>query len=330
MEDNFDVGIVSFAHVHAPAYAKSLHKIKRLNFKGIYDRDNYRGTGAAGDFNTKYYRNYGDLLDEVEAVIVTSENLRHGELVKKAAPEVDAILCEKPLAPNPGEANQIIEKCEKHDTKLYTAFPMRHSPPVQSLKESIKDGKLGEIQGLSGTNQGTLPPGWFQERDLAGGGALMDHIVHLADIFHWAFDLEVKTVYTRSGTLLHHIEVEDSGVTTLQFKDGAFATIDSSWSRPDTYPAWGNLRLRVYGSEGVMNLDGFGQKFTHYNDTDNEINWKYWGTDSDREMLKDFARTLLEDRDSKVLATGESGKEAIKVVDAAYRSAESGEPVQLE
>lgn len=330
MKDNFDVGIVSFAHVHAPSYAKNLQEIKSPELQGIYDRDEYRGTCAANDFNTKYYPNFCALLKDVEAVIITSENARHAELVTKAAPEVDAILCEKPLAPELKEASQMIENCKERDTRLYTALPMRHSPPAQSLKETIENGELGEVQGLSGTNQGTLPPGWFQDKNLAGGGALMDHIVHLADIFHWAFDLEVESVYTRSGTLLHDIEVEDSGITSLQFKNGTFATIDSSWSRPETYPTWGNLRLRVYGSKGVMNLDGFGQKFTHYDDTNNEINWKYWGTDSDGEMLKDFARTLMEGRESKVLATGENGKEAVKVVDAAYRSVESGEPVQLD
>lgn len=324
------LGILSFAHVHAPHYAEAINGLEGVKLSGIYDQDEYRGKRASILFKTRYYARYKDLLrDGVDGVIICSENVRHRELTMAAAEEGKHILCEKPIATTLEDADTMIQACKESGVRLHIAFPMRYAPAVQALKEEVEAGNVGDLLGISSTNHGKLPPGWFQDKKLAGGGAVMDHTVHLVDLFHWIFNQEITEVYAEMGTLLHDIAVEDCGLLSLEFEDGGFATLDCSWSRPKSFPTWGDLTMRVYGTNGVLEVEAFKQGFLSYSDRRKSAKWEYWGTNSDLEMIQDFAKVVKGDRPKGALATGEDGKKALAVVLAAYRSVQERKPVHV-
>jgi predicted dehydrogenase len=326
-KNKVNLGILSFAHVHAPSYARVVNGLEEAKLVGIYDNNEYRGKRAAAEFTAEYYSNLKDLLKCTDGVIICSENVRHKELAIVAANNNNHILCEKPIATTLEDADEIIQTCEKNKVKLCIAFPMRYSVPIRALKERIENGENGNLLGISSTNRGKFPSGWFGNKELAGGGAIIDHTVHLVDLFRWIFKKEVKKVYAETGTLLHPIDVEDCGLLSLEFEDGSFATLDCSWSRPKSFPFWGDVTMRVYETKGVINIDAFKQQIISYNDERVKSTWHYWGTNPDLEMIKDFVICIKENRPISI--SGEDGKKALAVVLAAYSSIEKGEPVSV-
>ncbi|MCP5097862.1 MAG: Gfo/Idh/MocA family oxidoreductase [Chloroflexi bacterium] len=327
------IGILSFAHLHAESYIQNIRAIPGVELIGIADEVNTRGKKYAKQFDAHLYPSYEALLAEKpDGVIVCSENARHRPLVELAAQHGVHVLCEKPLATTLADAQAMIDACHKAGVILMTAFPMRFSPPLQQLKAKLDAGELGKTFCLNATNQGRMPGderGWFVDKALAGGGAMMDHIVHLADIFNWFFGTAVETVYAQSNRVLHadKVDVETGGLVMLNYKDGMFASIDCSWSKPLNYPTWGGLTIEMISERGVTQVDAFRQNVNLFTQSPASNQWAFWGSDADRAMVEAFVLAIREQRQPAV--TGEDGLFALAVTLAAYRAAESGQPVLL-
>jgi predicted dehydrogenase len=213
-----------------------------------------------------------------------------------------------------------------------TAFPMRFSAPLLETKAMLDSGGLGRIYGCSTTNQGQMPRHhreWFVDKELAGGGAVMDHTVHLADILRWYLGCEVVEVQAQTNRILHRdtVDVETGGLIMLTFEDGTFASIDCSWSRPRHYPTWGGLRMKLIGERGIVDIDAFRQNLTTYGHPKQHTAWAFWGSDMNQVMVNEFVAAIRESRQAAV--TGYDGYKALEIALAAYASAEAGQPVTL-
>jgi predicted dehydrogenase len=268
----------------------------------------------------------------VDGVFVCSENSRHRASVERAAQAGVGVLCEKPLATTVEDASAMLEACTRAGVVLMTAFPMRFNAPLNALRELIGSGRVGRVRCCEGVNQGQLPRRhreWFVDPVLASGGALTDHTVHLADVLRWILGSEVTEVYAQTNQLLHDddLEVETGGLVSLAFADGTVATIDCSWSRPQSYPTWGGLSLRVVADGGVLSADAFGQTITCYDDATNGLSWLPWGEDDNAAMLAEFVGALRQGR--AATPDGMDGYRAVQIVQAAYESATTGRPVPV-
>lgn len=322
------IGMMSFGHMHAASYAECLGEISDAELVGIADSDASRGGDMATKFNTRFYRSYEELLGSgVDAVFVGSENANHRKLVELAAAAGKHILCEKPLATTMDDGRAMVAACHKAGVKLQTAFPVRYCTPIQHLKEVVSSGQLGRILAIAGTNRGRNPGGWFIDKSLSGGGAVMDHTVHVADIMRWLTGSEVVEVYAEIGNLICHQDFDDMATLSLTFADGAFGTLDPSWSRPKSFPYWGDVTLEVIGTNGVVGVDTFGQVVNLYSDKDMTHSYEYWGGSSDLKLVQSFVRAVADD--TPVDITGEDGLAALEITLAAYESAKRGEAVKL-
>ena len=327
------IGILSFAHLHAESYAHALNVMPGVELMGIADDDAARGEHFARNYATRFYPSYDALLaDQPDGVIVCSENVRHRPLVELAAQAGVHVLCEKPLATTLSDGQAMLDACRQAGVVLMTAFPMRFSAPVLEIKSLLGSGQLGRLLACSATNQGQNPKryrDWFVDKTLAGGGSVFDHTVHLADILRWYLDSEVVEVYAQTNRIIHRdaVEVETAGLLMLTFADGAFASIDCSWSRPLNYPTWGGLTFDLICERGVVNVDGFSQHLVSYSNRSQTPSWIPWGSDSDQAMIGEFLSAIAENRTPRV--TGYDGYKAMEVALAAYRSAELGKPVTL-
>ncbi|HMR63078.1 MAG TPA: Gfo/Idh/MocA family oxidoreductase [Anaerolineae bacterium] len=327
------IGILSFAHLHAEAYIGNLRAIPGVELIGLADEDHARGQHFAELFETRLYPGYEALLaDRPDGVIVCSENANHRPLVELAAQAGVHVLSEKPLATSLAEAQAMLDACRNAQVKLMTAFPMRFSAPLLEVKARLDSGNLGQIYACNTTNQGQMPKqhrAWFVDKQLAGGGAVMDHVVHLADVLRWYLQSEVVEVYAQTNHILHAetVDVETGGLLLLTFADGAFASLDCSWSKPLNWPTWGGLTMELVGERGLTVIDAFSQNLELYNHKRPGHAWLYWGSDANQAMIEEFVAAIREDRPPQV--TGEDGYRALEVALAAYASAESGQPVQL-
>jgi predicted dehydrogenase len=328
--NNVKVGIISFAHMHAYAYAQALMGRTDATLVGIADPDAARGQEMAARFETAYFPATEALLGAgLDAVIVTAENVHHRPLVEQAAAAgVRAVLCEKPLATTEADARAMIAACAARGVRLATAFPCRHAPAFQRLRAQVQAGAVGEVLAVRGTNRGSMPGGWFVDRALSGGGAVMDHTVHVADLNRVLLGREAVDVSAEIGSGFYHQDWDDTGFLTIGYGGGVFATLDTSWSRPKTYPTWGDVTLQVVGTGGVLDLDLFAQSLAHYDDASGRLSWPGWGSNPDAGLVADFLR-LARGGDAPDLATGEDGLRALQVALAAYRSAETGQPVAV-
>lgn len=322
------IGIMSVAHMHAFSYASAIQQIPSAHLVGIADHDRERARSAAARFNVKAFDTYDDLLaQELDAVVIGSENARHRDLVEMAAAAGRHVLCEKPLATTLADGEAMLAACKAAGVQLMTAFPCRFSPAMERMKHALDAGAVGAILAMRGTNRGRCPFGWFTDLALSGGGAVIDHTVHVTDLMRWILKREVTRVYAEISNAMFHKEFDDCGFLTLEFEGGVFATLDSSWSRPKSFPIWGDVTLCVTGEQGVASADLFSQNLVLYSDRTGGVTWEGWGSNVDLLMLQDFVKAI--EADEPVPVTGEDGLAAAKVALAAYASAREGEPVSI-
>ncbi len=327
------IGILSLAHHHAEAYIAAILASPRLELAGIWDADEARGRAAAAAGGTSFYASPAALLAaKPDGVIVASENSGHRALVEAAAAAGIHVLCEKPLATNVSDAEAMVAACRRAGVRLMTAFPMRFSPPLLEVKARLDSGELGRPYCFTASNQGQLPSkhrAWFVDPVLAGGGALADHIVHLADIFRWYLGEEVVSVYAQANRIFHEskVEVETGGMVSLEFASGVFASIDCSWSRPEAWPAWGGLSFELVSARGAVRVDGFSQNVDFFSEERGGLAWLPWGSDANAAMIEEFASALAEGREPR--PSGEDGLQAVRIVAAAYESAAEGRPRRI-
>jgi len=324
------LGLFSFAHMHAASYLHFLAPMAGVMLAGIYDDNPERGQQFSSQSGIPYFEQPGSLLDEdLDGVVICSENAAHAPLVLQSAGRVRAILCEKPIATTAADGLAMIDRCRETGTKLQIAFPMRYSPPVIELKQRLDTGMLGEIYSVKCTNHGSMPGGWFADPELAGGGAVLDHTVHVIDLLRWLWDTEVEEVYAEVGNELLHpgLGIDDAGLLSFRLANGVFGTLDTSWSRPPSYPTWGDVKLDVLGEKGLISVDAFEQNLQVSSDEAGKTSWVNWGSSGDQGLVADFVAMIREDREPFI--SGEDGQAALEVALAAYESARRAEPVRL-
>jgi len=323
------IGVLSFAHLHAMSYAQQLAQNPLIGFVGIAGSDLESAKHYATHFETTAFESDEALLDApgLDAVIICSENVHHRELTEKAAAAGKHVLCEKPLATTLADAEAMISTCKAAGVQLMTAFPCRYSPVMQRLKTIVDSGEAGEILAMRGTNRGRNPGGWFVDKALSGGGATIDHTVHVTDLMRWILKDEVKEVYAELSNGISHADFDDVGFLSLTFRRGVFATLDASWSRPKSFPTWGDVTLEIVTDRGTLSMDMFSQNLVLYSDRTGNVSWQNWGGDMDGGMVGAFAEAI--GAGLPVPITGEDGLRATEVALAAYRSSETLAPVQI-
>jgi predicted dehydrogenase len=326
------IGLLGVAHLHVDAYIDNLRAAGAV-VVGATDADPVRGRQWAGAHGVPWLDSPGEILAAgVDGVVVCSETNRHRPLVEAAAAAGVAVLCEKPLAPTEADSAAIVDACRKAGVPLMTAFPMRFSPVMRDGVAEVRAGSLGAVLSAVGVNQGQLPMAersWFVDPAQSGGGALIDHVVHLADVLRWLLGSDPVEVYAIANRVLHGqvVGVETGGLVALTFADGTFASIDSSWSRPERYPTWGGMALDLVCERGVVSLDAFSQFLTVYGGKRGDLDWPGWGSDANQGLIDEFVSVCTGGKAPSV--TGEDGHAATRIALAALESARTGRPVSL-
>jgi UDP-N-acetylglucosamine 3-dehydrogenase len=324
------VAIVSFAHGHAHGYAWCLKANPDAELVLIADDDEARGQAAADLYGVPWIADYREAVtrDDIDAVIVCSENVRHKEMTIAAAEAGKDVLCEKPIATTVEDAREMIAACAAHGVKLQMAFPVRFNAATVALKDAVKAGRIGAPLIIAARNPGTSPHDWFEKPELSGGGAVIDHTVHVVDVLRWMFDTEVDEVYAEIDNLMYDNAADDTGLLMMKLGNGIPVSLDTSWSRPANNPIWGGVMIEVIGETGVLSLDAY-----HNNIELIEIQGPTNGrvpaeVTGDPEMVAAFISAVKDDTAPTV--TGVDGLRAMEVALAAYTSAKSHELVTIQ
>jgi predicted dehydrogenase len=336
------VGLLSFAHrYHATSYTRVLTQTPGVEVAALYDDDPERGQTFARQFGVPDFYSTPDALltrDDIQAVVVCSPTSEHAALVTAAARASKHVLCEKPIATTWNDARAMIEACRVNGVQLHLAFVCRFYPMVQKAKAMIASGEIGPVRGILGGNRGTRPtdsPPWITDPVQAGGGALIDHSVHVTDAMRYVLGSEVESVFAETGRLIRpELSVEDCAQLLIKFRNGATASVDPSWSISAHNPYHYDFYLHILGAEGWLSIDDRRQALNVVSEAaaDRNLYIEPFGAaaDVDAAMVRHFLQCIRQGQATPPYASGEDGLRALEIALAAYQSALLGQPVPLE
>ena len=323
-----NIGIMSFAHIHATSYADAIKRIPSATLTAIYDTDLSRGQQAGAAYDVPFFADITQFLaNPIDVVLVCSENVLHKEMVIAAAKAKKHILCEKPIATTLEDAEEMIAACEENGVKLSIAYPVRYSAPIRDLKQAIDAGELGEIVAIRSTNRGQNPGGWFIDEQLAGGGAVLDHTVHMVDIMRWYLNSEAVEVSAFANRYFTELDTDDAGIMTIVFENGVVASHDASWSRFPQFPTWGDVMIEVIGTKATRKVDVFNEKLNVYSKNQKSLTHLYSGNDTDFDLIVDFLKAI--ENEKKPLISGYDGLKSLEIALKAYASNDAKKAVTL-
>ncbi len=319
---------MSYAHMHARGYSQCLKNIPNAEFAGLYDDNAARGREMARLFGVKFYNTEKKFFAEkLDGVIICSENSKHLAMAEAAARAKVHILCEKPISVNMKSANKMLAVASKTGVKLMIAFPCRFIPSVMKARRVLDSGEIGRVLAIKATNHGSLPGGWFTQKKFSGGGAIMDHTVHVTDLLRWFMRSEVRTVYAELDNSIHNLKIDDCGTLFFEFENGVFATLDPSWSRPKSFPVWGDVTIDIIGEKGNIYVDAFSEVIDVYDDNVGRHCCRGWGSNADLGLVKNFVDMIMYNRTPFI--SGYDGIKAMEVALGSYESAAKKKVINL-
>lgn len=291
-------GVLGAANIARTAVIPAIQAASNGKVVAIASRDRARAQALASSADiATVYDDYAALLnsDQVDAVYIPLPNSEHRRWTIAAAEAGKHILCEKPLALNAQEAEEMVAAADKAGVLLAEAFMYRHHPLVHTVLALLHDGAIGELRlvrstfsfGLSGDNNIRLD-------QALGGGALMDvgcYGVNLARLVTGAEPTNVAAVahYSASG-------VDESFAGVLAFPNRVVAEFDVSFA------AAGGPSYELIGTSGKLVVR---QGFKINGDEEGEIQLHQAGdvsriftdvVDQYQLMVEDFGKTVLDGR----------------------------------
>jgi 1,5-anhydro-D-fructose reductase (1,5-anhydro-D-mannitol-forming) len=335
-EHPLKIAVMSFAHTHARGYLELLMQLPQVNIltsdPGEHPAGELRGREFADALGVDYVDDYDELLAwQPDAVIVTSENARHRADVELAARAGAHILCEKPLATTLDDGVAMLEAAHAAGVILMVAFPVRFASTFAQLKADYDSGLLGQLLSVRGSNNGKLPSerAWFTDPTLSGGGALVDHVVHIADLLDALMGAAALSVTAITNQKLHadRARAETAGLVTITYDNGVIAAIDCSWSRPSSAPTWGGVALTVTGTGGTVDIDFFGPRARGLDAATGRPIETPYGPNFDEALLGTFLAAVRSG--VRPQPDGTVGLRTLAIVAAAQESARTGRTIAV-
>jgi predicted dehydrogenase len=336
------VGVVGAGFIgrdHLAAYAGW----PEARIVGVADVDPERARAAAEPYGASAWpdlatmaagvRREGAPLDAVSVCVPTGMHL---SAVREAAAAGLHILLEKPMATSVAECDEIVELVEAAGVTLMLGFTHRFHAELIRARELIGAGRLGSI-GLVHDHFSfgeTGPwPAWYYARELSGGGELMHDAVHLVDRMAWLLDSPIVEVHGRTSSFVRGIDgVEDAGVATLAFANGAIGSLfvhEASFPlhRDDPrVPMPGRLELEIHGTAGSLRYRTW--QSLEFDSADEHWQIDDAPRDEMRLEIGEFLAAIREGRSPSVGAA--EGRRGIAVVQAIYASERLRRPVLVD
>jgi len=294
------------------------------------------------------YRDAQEMLakEKLDIVSVCTPNKFHKPLALAAFAAGCHVLCEKPMAMNAAEGREMLAAAKHAGKRLMINFSFRFNPQSWSLKTQADAGTFGDIyfaRSIWHRRRG-MPRlgGWFGQKELSGGGPIIDLGVHRLDLALWLMGYPkpawvLASTYNTIGARVAKekglkFDVEDLGVALIKFQNGATLELEASWT---AYIAEQELmETRLLGTLGgaVHRNVAEGYKFevelfVERNGSHYDMKLHHPPGPEVSNQFHHFVDSVLHDKPH--IATGEEGLIVMELLDAIYESAASGGPVQI-
>jgi UDP-N-acetyl-2-amino-2-deoxyglucuronate dehydrogenase len=347
------IGCGKGAHLHAQA----LKNLPASIFTAVYSRSINKAEAFAKQYGVRACSNIEEMVADagVEAVIICTPHPAHAETAVKAAKAGMHVLVEKPLAASLEDCDTIIKAAKDYGVKLGTICQRRFYPPSIRIKQALDTGKIG--RPILGTVNmlGWREKAYYQSDPWRGswkgegGGVLVNQAPHQLDLLQWYMG-PVESVFGYWSNLNHpYIEVEDTAVAVIKFKNGGLGNVVVSNSEnPALYG-----KVHIHGENGAsigVQTDGGAMFIAGMSGiTEPPINdlWTVKGEEAMLErwkredteffnrinptvyfherQIEDFLRAVI--NGTKPLVDGEEGRKTVEIFTAIYRSNRDRVPI---
>jgi predicted dehydrogenase len=330
-------------------YTKTLHRNRSLDQVAVvYSRTEERAKHFASEWNIpKYTTNLEDAINdpETDVIVIGLPNNLHEEAVRLATQARKHVLCTKPLGRNAEEARRMLKMVE--ETGVFGGYleDLAYTPKTLKAMQSVRNGAIGKILwGRSRETHSGPHSDWFWNKEISGGGAIVDLGCHCIEIIRNFIGKDVRPVEVMcwADTQVHPIDAEDSAIGLVKYASGAIGQFEVSWA----FRGGMDLRDEISGTKGTIWLNhwmrtGF-ELFTAEGETDyvaekaeSETGWLFpvgdeIGSLGYITMFDDMLDSI--DNGKQPMESFYDGYVVNAIMDAAYRSADSKkwEPVILE
>ena len=199
-------------------------------------------------------------VPELEMVIIATTNDALSKISIAALNSNKNVLVEKPAGKNPDDLKLTIESLKKSSAYAKVGFNHRFHPALMKAKEIISSGSIGELMFIRGRyghgGRFGYENEWRFNKELSGGGELLDQGIHLIDLSKWMFDCEFTQISGYAGTYFWNTELEDNGFLQLQTEKNQMAWLHVSATE------WKNMFcMEIYGKHGKLQIDGLGGSY---------------------------------------------------------------------
>ncbi|NLM16061.1 MAG: Gfo/Idh/MocA family oxidoreductase [Clostridiaceae bacterium] len=284
-----------------------------------------------------------------DIVAITTPSGTHARLAKAAVSAKAHVLVEKPMTLDLAAADELLRLAESQRVKIAVGHIYRFFPLVQALAEDLHSGRFGRLLGGNvkvrwGHDQAYYEQGAWRGTWEQDGGALMNQTIHALDLMTWLLGSPVTDVFGWIDQQVHSIESEDTGYALLRLQNGSYCQVEGTTaSDPERQEAAFNILCTdgeihaglVAGRSSFQVRDRRGRCLGgRYLRSFIAKTWREEGIkgfirlkNPHSGLYRDFIRSIRQDRPP--LADGRSGRAAVELVLAIYRSALENRPVQL-
>lgn len=346
------IGTGSISEMHFEAYKNH----KDVEIAAICDLNEDRVIEQAKKHHVdKYFTDYNDLLklEDIEAVSICTWNNSHAEIAIAAFKAGKHVLVEKPLCRTLEEAKSMEKEIINNRNQVFqVGFVRRHGTSVKVLKKFIDAGSLGEIYYAKASYLRALgnPGGWFADKERSGGGPLIDLGVHVIDLSWYLMgkpkvksvsgntyqrlgnrsNIENKSFYKAADYHADQNSVEDMVSAMIRFDNGASIMVDASFS---LHAKRDSGELKVFGDKGGAEIDPSLHLTTEENDTilnitPNIDQMSFIMQDGFQNEINHFISCIKGEEET--VAPFTDGVEIMKILDAIYRSSQTGKEVYFD
>ena len=292
-------------------------------------------TGAQG------FAHYPQMLAEVDAdcVVLATPSGLHARQVIEAAQAGRHVMTEKPMATRWADGLAMVKACDEARVRLFVVKQNRRNRTLQLLREAITAGRFGRIYMVTVNVFWSRPQSYYDSAPWRGtwefdGGAFMNQASHYIDLLDWMVG-PVESVMAYTGTLARHIEVEDTGVAALKWRNGAMGSVNVTMlTHPKNYEG----SITILGEKGTVRIGGVAvNKIEHWEfETPHAMDAQLDDASYQTTSVYGFGHPLYYDNVIRTLrdecepeTDGREGLKSLELLIAMYRSARDGTRINL-